>query len=197
MWLNLGPSDMPNPGAAERGESRWLPSQAVARRRMQKLLPDTFIDTLDCPALNGLRSADDVLEGFLNGTNFRQVKDWELLQVNGELAGCLLLRLHTIGLMELVYMGLIPNWRGKGLGEQLVRALSCVLSFLSSGYLSSLLMKTTGRLCRFTCDLASNANNRFPSGSRLVSMASQNNKKFPRFCVRFPPARTSCKGRSF
>ncbi len=93
---------------------------------MAQFIEATFIDTLDCPAMNGRRSRGEVLEGFLDGRQLRQTAPWwEVLEVDGRVAGCLLLQQHSSELVELVYMGLLPCARGQGLGKGLVqRAIS-------------------------------------------------------------------------
>jgi len=91
------------------------------RRRLEALLRQTWIGSLDCPALDGLRDPADVLEGYLAaGTS--QAKHWCFLCNRGEDAGCLLLAEHSDSdELELVYMGLTPELRGHGHGHVLVQ----------------------------------------------------------------------------
>jgi mycothiol synthase len=127
LWLN--PMACPPLAAEPRPDTslRWLPAPHLARRRMAQLLGQTFVDTLDCPAINGLRSEAEVLDGFLGGQKFRQLRNWELLEVDGAIAGCLMLTSHSEDLVELVYMGVKPEFRGQGLGSKLVaRAIESV-----------------------------------------------------------------------
>ena len=100
---------------------RWQPANKLSARRLARLVERTFEQTLDCPALNGRRTAAQVLEGFLDGRALRQLgRWWELLEWDDEPVGCLLLQAHASDLVEIVYLGLVPAARGRRLGQQLV-----------------------------------------------------------------------------
>lgn len=125
MWLNpsvcaVKPSVRGELREIHGGAIHWRPAQRLARNRMAQTLAKTFADTLDCPAINGLRSDDEVLSGFLNGRAFREMEHWEILEFDGQIGGCLILDCHTPSLFELVYMGINPELRGAGLGARLV-----------------------------------------------------------------------------
>ncbi|MDZ4831495.1 MAG: GNAT family N-acetyltransferase [Phycisphaerae bacterium] len=104
----------------------WDPSQ---REELVAALERTYIDTLDCPALAGLRRGEDVLEGHLHSGRF-EAPLWTLLRFgrgphDSQLAGmCLLNGAHpatgSAGSVELVYLGLVPEARGRGLGRRLL-----------------------------------------------------------------------------
>ncbi len=95
----------------------WQPDQ---RARLVDLLTRTYVNTLDCPGLAGLRRAEDILEGHLaSGSPIRDA--WHLLRVGGVDAGALLLNRSQEGTtVELVYLGLTPEARGRGLGRTLL-----------------------------------------------------------------------------
>jgi ribosomal protein S18 acetylase RimI-like enzyme len=100
----------------------WQAATSRSRDEMAQLLHCTFIDTLDCPVLNYLRSVEDVLNGFLDGRELSERDDWYLLH-NEQLAadvGCLLLSRHPNEVMEIVYLGLSPAVRGRRLGLPLI-----------------------------------------------------------------------------
>ncbi len=95
-------------------------------------LERTYLDTLDCPALAGLRRGEDILEGHLHSGTFEPAL-WTVLRfVDGPNAGapagvCLLNSSPPIaadadapGTIELVYFGLIPAARGRRLGAPLL-----------------------------------------------------------------------------
>ena len=125
QWLDLSASV----GVQARAETtpalsslRWRAADDFARSRLARLIEATFQDTLDCPVLNGIRDQDKVLNGFLDGRSLRTVGCmWEVLEFRGEVAGCLLLQPHGNGVMELAYLGLLPEARGMRLGKQLVQ----------------------------------------------------------------------------
>jgi len=91
-----------------------------ARRALASLLEQTYADTLDCPGLAGLRRADEILEGHRRGGRF-DPSLWTLLRLDGVAAGALLLNAAShLQVLELVYLGLIPSARGRGLGRSLI-----------------------------------------------------------------------------
>jgi ribosomal protein S18 acetylase RimI-like enzyme len=89
--------------------------------RLAPLVEATYEGTLDCPALNGLRSTRDVLLGYRATGDYRS--DWWFsTEFAGRPVGCLILADYPAAAqVELVYFGLIPEVRGQGFGELLVR----------------------------------------------------------------------------
>ncbi len=89
---------------------RWIP-----------LVDQTYQETLDCPAIDGLRSTRDVLIGYRDIG--RERNDWWfIVRHENQDVGCLLLAdHHPAAHAELVYMGLIPAARGRGWGSHLAR----------------------------------------------------------------------------
>ncbi len=109
-------------------ETHDLFGQTIAR---------TYRDSLDCPALNGLRDMEDILAGHKSSGEFEPGL-WFLLcedapgggvgasdvpvGVSGRPIGALLLsRLARGEAMELVYLGLVPEARGRKFGDLMVR----------------------------------------------------------------------------
>ncbi len=81
----------------------------------------TYEQTLDCPALHGMRQTDDVLAGHMAAGVF-DAKLWLLLRIAGEVAGVMLLnRIPAQDSVELVYFGLAPHARGRGLARLLLQ----------------------------------------------------------------------------
>lgn len=124
QWLELDELTQTPPAPDIKG-LQWRPAQQLAHEQLAELIDQTFVHTLDCPAINGLRSRQQVLDGFLEGRSLSDMGGaWQILEVQGELAGCLLLQAHLPSLLEIVYLGLLPAARGKGWGQQMVhRAL--------------------------------------------------------------------------
>jgi len=94
----------------------FKPYNARDRQKLQDLLLRTYEETKDCPALDGIRQADDILDGYeatgLSGTDF-----WFLITGKMGDMGCLLMADHPEDdQCELVYVGLIPSARGCGWG---------------------------------------------------------------------------------
>jgi len=88
---------------------------------VEALLDATYEGTLDCPGLHGLRRTPDILAGHLaSGAGGFEL--WTLLKVNGRAEGVLMLNPSIASdSIELVYLGLAPSARGRGLGRLLVR----------------------------------------------------------------------------
>lgn len=103
-----------------------------SRVELATVVEATYQQTLDVPALNGLRSAEEVLAGY-EATGNSGTKHWRLIRLQNQTVGCLILAEHAPQqLLELVYMGITPAARGKRAGEatvayaqSLARELNC------------------------------------------------------------------------
>ncbi len=90
------------------------------REQFIEVLEKSYVDTLDCPDLTGLRMMDDVVAGHM-GTGEFEPEMWTLMRLEGEAAGLLLMNpVKQAKCVELVYIGLDPKWRGRGLGRCLL-----------------------------------------------------------------------------
>lgn len=91
-----------------------------ADRDVMRALDRSYLDTLDCPELCGLRETVDVLASH-RATGSPDPTMWWVVFLKGEAEGCVLLNpcpdLQTV---ELVYLGLGPLLRGKGVGRRLL-----------------------------------------------------------------------------
>jgi len=79
----------------------------------------SYEKTLDCPELEGRRRMEDVLAGHRGSGVFRPDL-WFLFRRGDQPTGVVLLNEvvdHTHQAVELVYMGLVPDGRGQGLGR--------------------------------------------------------------------------------
>jgi ribosomal protein S18 acetylase RimI-like enzyme len=89
--------------------------------RLTALVERTYEGSLDCPALNGTRPIDDVIAGY-RATGAYCEENWLIAQRGGRDVGVLILADHPSARhWELVYMGLIPEARGCGLGRQIAQ----------------------------------------------------------------------------
>jgi mycothiol synthase len=89
--------------------------------RLEHVVEKTYQQTLDCPALNGMRSVAEVLSDY-RLTGVFDPQRWLIVRHAGQDIGCLLLADHPDGgHWELVYMGLTPEARGHGWGAAIVR----------------------------------------------------------------------------
>ena len=89
-----------------------------SRARLKAIVEQTYEHTADCPELNGSRDLEDVLTGY-QATGVFSPEHWRIVRAAGEDVGCLLLADHPDAeQIELVYMGVVPAARGRGLGFQ-------------------------------------------------------------------------------
>jgi ribosomal protein S18 acetylase RimI-like enzyme len=78
----------------------------------------THEGTLDCPELNAPRTPEELLAGFTSSG----AAEWHLASLNGEPAGVVLMEyVKDFETAELTYLGIVPAFRGRGLGAELLR----------------------------------------------------------------------------
>ncbi|MCL4210794.1 MAG: GNAT family N-acetyltransferase [Phycisphaeraceae bacterium] len=110
-----------HPEPALGGSISLEPFSRAARMDFVEALGASYEGTLDCPGLSGLRDPSDVLTGH-QATGCFEPSLWTLLRVDGRPSGVLLLNpTPRQGSIELVYLGLAPWARGRGLGSALLR----------------------------------------------------------------------------
>ena len=88
---------------------------------LERALEASYVETLDCPGLYGLRRTADIIAGH-RATGVFEAPLWTILRLHGHPAGAVLLNpFPSHKTVELVYLGLAPEARGCGLGRQLLR----------------------------------------------------------------------------
>jgi len=115
MRRSVGPDDgdLPLPdGLQWRGYSSWR------HRRFAETVRATYRGSLDCPPLAGLRTVHDALRTHRHTGRFSP-KTWHLAVRGREPVGVVLVNALR-DRAELVYLGLVPEARGQGLGRALV-----------------------------------------------------------------------------
>lgn len=92
-----------------------------ATGELAQVVEQSYIGTLDCPALNELRSTSEVFEGYQEvGQHWPEA--WLIAWRENQPVGCLILADHPASNQgELVYMGIVPECRGQGLSGQIVQ----------------------------------------------------------------------------
>lgn len=94
--------------------------RARAERDLAAALEASYEDTLDCPELCGMRTPADVLDSH-RSTGVYDPAWWWLVRVENHPVGAMFLsRCPEQQSMELVYLGLAPQARGKKLGGALL-----------------------------------------------------------------------------
>ncbi|MEM9186632.1 MAG: GNAT family N-acetyltransferase [Planctomycetota bacterium] len=102
------------------------PASSIDRCSLEALVASTYLGTLDCPELDGLRSVGDVLDGY-EQTGEYDPDLWFVLRQDDREVGVLLLNEHRgSGQIELTYMGVAPTARGRGIGRSAVEAAQAI-----------------------------------------------------------------------
>lgn len=107
------------PLALEPGQevTRWSPQE---RPLFARAILASYEQTLDCPGLVGLRDIDDIIDGHMASGVF-DPSLWMVVHRRGEPAGVMLLApLPQRDALELVYLGLAPGARGRGLARRML-----------------------------------------------------------------------------
>jgi len=100
---------------------RTLSRGSDDRRQLAAAMERSYEGTLDCPELCGLRETEDVIDSHA-ATGRWTAALWRLVTIDGRPEGCVLLNPSpALRSVELVYLGLGPDLRGRGLGERLMR----------------------------------------------------------------------------
>lgn len=109
------------PPQRPQSELTFEPYQPAVSERLCRIIEASYEKTLDCPSLNGVRQMTDVLDGYAE-VGEHHPSDWFIVTSGEADVGCLLLARHPQSRqMELIYMGILPRYRGKAYGAQLVR----------------------------------------------------------------------------
>ena len=91
------------------------------RSQLIQALDASYEDTLDCPALRGLRKTDDVITGHQSTGQFK-ASLWSIALHHGAPAGAVLINQTKRGQQaELVYIGMAADIRGRGWGRTLLQ----------------------------------------------------------------------------
>ena len=110
--------------AAARGHARfsWRSYGEFSEDDLAEVIQGTYAESLDCPALCGLRELSDVVRGHKASGTFCP-ETWWIAEQSGRPAGCILLNDSAVhrGAMDVVYMGVVSGYRGGGLGRAMIR----------------------------------------------------------------------------
>jgi ribosomal protein S18 acetylase RimI-like enzyme len=92
---------------------------AVPPGVVESILVRTYVDSLDCPELNGCRSPADVLAGHRGSGPFDPRK-WWVAFLDGEPVGMALCNRIERDAWEVAYLGVAPEARRRGVGRALI-----------------------------------------------------------------------------
>jgi ribosomal protein S18 acetylase RimI-like enzyme len=101
---------------------RWVTYSVETHAPFARAIAESYQNSLDCPALGGMRQIEDVIAGHRASGEVDERFWFVLLDGSGDPCGVLLLtRVPRNDLAELVYLGLSPDARGRGIGDLLMR----------------------------------------------------------------------------
>ena len=96
--------------------------ESLYQTRFAKLIESTYEGTLDCPNFTADRDGESALLSHQNSGVFTP-DYWLLFEVAGDDVGLLLLNDHPDqSAWEIVYMGVAPQFRGRGYGKKMLQA---------------------------------------------------------------------------
>jgi mycothiol synthase len=122
----------------------WLTYSPATHAAFAATIVQSYHESLDCPALNGLRDIDDVIAGHKASGAAGEFDPslWFVLREQGQPVAVLLLaRTGHNDTAELVYLGLVPAARGRGLADLIMRQ---ALHTLGAHGLASLALAVDG-----------------------------------------------------
>ena len=100
---------------------RLLTYSPQTHGRFARTIQATYRDSLDCPVLSGTRDMEDVIIGHKATGEFNAARWYLLCDGDQDLGVLLLSRIPRTDALELVYIGIVPEQRGKGAGDLLLR----------------------------------------------------------------------------
>lgn len=119
VYLTLEAEQFPAPVADDVLE--FEPAASDHPQRLGKLLLQTYEQTQDCPEVNDLRSAKDIVASYRAQGNFSPQR-WFFVRHDDRDVGVLLLtEYETNNTWELIYMGVVPAARGQEFGQRILR----------------------------------------------------------------------------
>lgn len=95
----------------------WDPSD---RTQLEQLLEASYIDTRDCPGLAQMRRTCDILDGHMSTGEHDPSMWWIMHDAQGPCGLALLSPVPSADCVEVVYFGLAPRVRGRGLSRALL-----------------------------------------------------------------------------
>lgn len=118
MRKGLSGKDVTVPAAQE--QYAWLKYGDYDETELGLVILETYRQSLDCPGLAGLRRIDDIIAGHRACGQFSPQAWWIALHA-GRPAGCILVNdFPQASAADVVYLGVIPDHRGRGLSRTML-----------------------------------------------------------------------------
>ena len=116
------PLDVWDGDAADAGESglTFAPYGEETRAAFHATLIRSYVDTHDCPELNGVRQIEEVIAGHKAQGGFDPSRWWLALADGRPLGVLILADLPEWSSWDVAYVGVVPEARGRGVGRALM-----------------------------------------------------------------------------
>ena len=103
------------------GVLTWRNHDQFSEEELARVIESTYNGSLDCPALTGVRRINDVLASHRASGIFTP-QSWLIVSIEGVACGCVLVNdARDSSKVEIVYAGVCPSCRGRGLGRAMLR----------------------------------------------------------------------------
>lgn len=120
IYMSLALRRRRPPPSAEPPGTQFVAYDQSTHAVFAQAIQATYENSLDCPALEGLRGIEDVIAGHKAAGVFRPDL-WTVALCEGRPAGVILLNPSAMSnTLEVVYMGVAAAMRGRGLGRALL-----------------------------------------------------------------------------
>jgi mycothiol synthase len=119
-------------------ESRYtLQTYAQCNQRLfHDVLLNTYVDTLDCPEVNGVRQIDEIIEGHRAQGFYDPDRWWLAFDASNPVGVLLLTEVPHWNGWDLSYLGVAPAYRRRGVGRELTRKALLEASQANAGQLT-------------------------------------------------------------
>jgi GNAT superfamily N-acetyltransferase len=126
VYLQRALTPVPRRNASR--ELRWVRFSSAAAPAFCETLGRTYDGSLDCPELAGLRRPDEILASHRSAGDFNPNWWWLALHDDEPVGVLLLAGLPNRGIVEVVYLGVVPAARGTSVADVLLnRALGIAI----------------------------------------------------------------------
>ena len=109
------------PAAADEPPLTWRRYEQFSEDELAGVIAATYEGSQDCPLLRGVRAMLDVIAGH-KATGVFRPQSWWIVQQHGAAAGCVVVNDTAMeDAFEVVYLGVVPAFRGRGIGRAMLR----------------------------------------------------------------------------
>ena len=102
---------------------RWIAFSDADEARFAATAERTYVASQDCPAFAGVRTAADSLRSYRSAGSFTPER-WQIIEQSGCDVGIILVNDHPEDRSrEIIYVGVTPEARGRGIGRTMISAV--------------------------------------------------------------------------